>query len=132
MQWPIKGLLGAAALLVLTSCGVSEDEAVRVRDGKTLFLPIPNSSNPDDPNPDPPKTFFLYCSTQGCPYIDHDRNPATEDIPLYCLEVFFEYGRSPPVCVDIRVCERLECEKEGKQCAIFEGFPGQVKCTDPR
>jgi hypothetical protein len=117
MQWPIKGLLGAAALVVLTSCGVSEDEAVRVKEGETLFHP---ASGP------------LYCSTLGCPYIDHDRNPGTEEIPLYCLEVFFEYGRSPALCVDIRVCDRLECEKEGKQCALFDGFPGQVKCIDPR
>lgn len=102
MAWRIRGLLGAAALVVLTSCGVTEDEAVRLKEGQTL-------GEPD--------VGLQYCSTLGCQY----ENQA-------CLEVFFEYGRSPALCLFLNVCEKLECEKEGGRCAIFDGFPGQVKC----
>jgi len=102
MAWRIRGLLGAAALVVLTSCGVTEDEAVRLKEGQTLGEP---------------EIGLQYCSTLGCQY----ENQA-------CLEVFFEYGRSPALCLFLDVCEKLECEKEGGRCAIFDGFPGQVKC----
>jgi hypothetical protein len=105
MRWPIRGLVGAAALMMLTACGVTEDEAVRVKEGQTLK--------------DPRTAQLEYCTTLGCLYEDQ-----------YCLEVFFEYGASPALCLDLAVCERLECEKEGRRCAIFEGFPGQVKCID--
>jgi hypothetical protein len=106
MPWPIKGLLSAAALMVLTSCGVSEEEAVRVKEGQTLG---------------DPEVGLYYCTTLGCPYLEQA-----------CVEVFFDYGRSPAVCIFRDVCERLECEKEGRECAIFEGFPGQVKCIEKR
>jgi hypothetical protein len=106
MPWPIRGLLGAAALVVLTSCGVSEDEVVQLKEGQKL-------SSPD--------RTLSYCSTFGCRFADEA-----------CLEVFFEYGRSPALCLTLDVCERLECAKEGQECAIFDGFPGQVKCMAPR
>ncbi|HEX8826320.1 MAG TPA: hypothetical protein VF794_40825 [Archangium sp.] len=102
MAWRIRGLLGAVALAVLTSCGVSEDEAVRLKEGEILGEP---------------ELELQYCSTLGCPYEGQA-----------CLEVFFEYGRSPALCLFLDVCEKLECEKEGGRCAIFDGFPGQVKC----
>ncbi|HYO59568.1 hypothetical protein [Archangium sp.] len=106
MPWRIRGLLGAAALVVLTSCGVSEDEAVRLKEGQTLGEP---------------EIGLQYCSTLGCPYQGQA-----------CLEVFFEYGRSPALCLFLNVCEKLECEKEGRECAIFDGFPGQVKCIEKK
>ncbi len=104
MSWPIRGLLGAAALGVLTSCGVSDDEVVRVKEGQTLVAP---------------GRQFSYCSTFGCYYADEA-----------CLEVFFEYGRSPALCLTLDVCQRLQCATEGRECAIFDGFPGQVKCIE--
>lgn len=104
MAWRNRGLLVAAALVGLTSCGVTKDEAVRLKEGQTL----------GDPN-----VGLSYCSTLGCPY----DNQA-------CLEVFFDYGRSPALCLTLDVCDRLECETEGRKCAIFDGFPGQVKCID--
>ncbi|QRK09603.1 hypothetical protein JQX13_05575 [Archangium violaceum] len=106
MPWRIRGLLGAAALVVLTSCGVSEDEAVRLKEGETLGEP---------------EIGLDYCTTFGCEYQGQ-----------YCLEVFFEYGRSPALCLFADVCDKLECVKAGQECAIFDGFPGQVKCIDPR
>ncbi|PTL81128.1 hypothetical protein [Vitiosangium sp. GDMCC 1.1324] len=112
MSWRIRGLLGAAALVVLTSCGVSEDEAVRLKEGQRLF------EEDIDPN-------YWYCSTLGCVYEGQA-----------CLEVFFEYGRSPALCLfvagDNGVCNKVECAKEGRECAIFDGFPGQVKCIDKK
>ncbi|HEX5749833.1 MAG TPA: hypothetical protein VFZ09_26620 [Archangium sp.] len=105
MSWPIRGFL-AAALVVLTSCGVSEDEVVQIREGQTL-------GSPD--------RQLTYCTTFGCQYADEA-----------CLEVFFEYGRSPALCLTLDVCERLQCAKQGNECAIFDGFPGQVKCMTPR
>ncbi|MGZ3460993.1 MAG: hypothetical protein ACXU86_21100 [Archangium sp.] len=102
MPWRIRGLLGAAALVVLTSCGVTQDEAVRLKEGQTL----------GDPN-----VGLQYCSSFGCPYDGQA-----------CLEVFFDYGKSPALCLFLDVCDKLECEKEGNECAIFDGFPGQVKC----
>jgi hypothetical protein len=99
----MKGLL-AATLLGLASCGVSEDEAVRLREGASLV--------------DEGESLY-YCSSLGCPF---ERQ--------LCVELFFDYGRSPPLCLGPDICERLECQKEGRQCAIFDGFPGQVKCID--
>jgi len=107
MPWRIRGLLGAAALVMLTSCGVSPDEAVRVKEGETLG--------------DPRVGGLQYCSTFGCPYTDE-----------VCMEVFFDYGRSPALCLTLDVCDRLECQKEGRKCALFDGFPGQVKCIDAK
>ena len=95
-----------AALVGLGACGVTEDEALRLKEGRTLGDPgFPLQS----------------CTSFGCAYANQ-----------ICMELFFEYGRSPPVCVGLDVCERLECNKEGQQCALFDGFPGQVKCTEPR
>jgi hypothetical protein len=102
MPWRIRGLLGLAVLAVLASCGVTEDEAVRLKEGQTLG---------------DPEVGLSYCSSFGCPYYEQA-----------CLEVFFEYGRSPALCLFLDVCNKLECEKEGNECAIFDGFPGQVKC----
>ena len=103
MAWRIRGLLGAVALVMLTSCGVTEEEAVRLKEGQTLGEAEAGG--------------LEYCSTLGCRY---ERQ--------LCLEVFFEYGRSPALCLTLDVCERLQCAKEGQECAIFDGFPGQVKC----
>lgn len=105
MSWPIRGFL-AAALVVLTSCGVSEDEIVQLKEGQTLGVP---------------GRQLNYCTTLGCQFADEA-----------CLEVFFEYGRSPALCLTLDVCERLQCAKQGNECAIFDGFPGQVKCMEPR
>ena len=102
MPWRIRGLLGAAALVVLTSCGVTKDEAVRLKEGQSLGDPT---------------VGLQYCSSFGCPY----------DGQL-CVEVFFDYGPSPALCLFPDACNRLECEKEGNECAFFGGFPGQVKC----
>jgi hypothetical protein len=112
MPWRIRGFLGAAALLVLSSCGVTEDEMVRLKEGETLF------------EPDIPQQYW-YCSTSGCFFEGQA-----------CLEVFFEYGRSPALCLFVigedNVCNKVECVKEGQECAIFDGFPGQVKCIDKK
>lgn len=119
MSWPIRGLLGAAALAVLTSCGVSDDEIVRIREGERL-------------GHEDPRIGLTACTTFGCPDpLLLDPPPADPD-PLFCLEVFFEYGRSPALCLPLDVCQKLECAKAGQECAIFEGFPGQVKCIEPR
>jgi hypothetical protein len=93
------------ALTVLSACGVTEDEAVRLKEGQKLF----SQDLPEE---------YRYCSTLGC---------ALEG--QACLEVFFDFGASPALCLTLDVCERLECQKEGGECAIFDGFPGQVKCV---
>ncbi|MET0400874.1 MAG: hypothetical protein ABW123_00670 [Cystobacter sp.] len=97
--------LGGAVLLGLAACGVSEDEAVRLKEGALLS----------------PEVALQSCTTFGCPYEGQ-----------VCLEVFFEYGRSPPLCLFLDVCERLECQtqKPGYRCTLFDGFPGQVKCIE--
>ncbi|MCY1081944.1 hypothetical protein [Archangium lansingense] len=119
MPWPIRGFLGAAALVVLTSCGVSEDEIVHVKEGAKL-------GHSD------PRIGLQYCTTLGCPDPALLSPPAEDTDPLYCLEVFFEYGRSPALCLPLDVCQKLECAKQGQECAIFDGFPGQVKCIEPK
>jgi hypothetical protein len=106
MSWPIRGFLAAALVLLTTSCGVTEDEVVQIREGQQLRAE---------------GRTLRYCSTLGCEYPDEA-----------CLEVFFEYGRSPALCLTLNVCERLQCAKQGNECAIFDGFPGQVKCMEPR
>jgi hypothetical protein len=116
MAWRIRGLLGAVALVMLTSCGVTEDEAVRLKEGQTLGEPSLGG--------------LEYCSTLGCPevVVRDESGQAVSVKQLLCMEVFFEYGRSPALCVLPEVCNRLDCIKEGGQCALFDGFPGQVKC----
>ncbi|HEX8436657.1 hypothetical protein [Archangium sp.] len=100
---------------------MTEDEAVRLKEGQKLFL---------DGMPEQ----LRYCTTLGCPTVVLDPNSTPEDPEddvlrdTFCLEVFFDYGRSPALCLPLEVCDRLECEKEGGTCAIFDGFPGQVKC----
>lgn len=103
----IRELSGAvAALAVLASCGVSEEEAVRYKD-EAARQSIRNSE---------------LCSNVGC---------IADPQAYFCAELFFEFGRSPPLCVDPdTICEMLECQAEGRRCATFDGFPGQVKCID--
>ena len=100
-----KGLVGVV-LLGLVGCGVTEDEAVRLREGATLSRDGVQLES---------------CTTFGCAYEGQA-----------CLEVFFEYGRSPPLCLFVDVCDRLECQsgRPGFQCTLFSGFPGQVKCVE--
>ncbi len=107
MRWPTKAVLGAVALVGLAACGVSDDEAVRLKEGATLGVAG--------------RGGLRNCTALGCGYQDE-----------FCVQVFFEYGRSPAVCVAPDICERLECQQAGQQCAIFDGFPGQVKCIEPR
>ncbi|MCP3102269.1 hypothetical protein LZ198_25700 [Myxococcus sp. K15C18031901] len=83
-----------------SACGVDEDEVVRLKEGESLA---------DAP----------YCSSVGC-------TGAYE----FCAELFFDFGRSPPLCITDDICERLECANSNRRCAIFDGFPGQVKCID--
>jgi hypothetical protein len=104
-SWRLRGLLGAM-LVALVSCGVSEDEAVRLKEGAQLK--------------EPEQEHLDYCSSLGCPF-EGQR----------CVEVFFEWGRSPALCLYPRVCHRLEC-KEGRVCAFFDGFPGQVRCIEKK
>ena len=106
MRGRIQNFLAGVGLTVgLTACGVTEDEAVRLQDGQTLSIP------------DVPLTS---CTALGCPY------PGQA-----CLEVYFEYGRSPALCLFRDVCDRLECQsgKPDFECRIFDGYPGQVKCV---
>jgi hypothetical protein len=111
MNRRLRKLGGAvAALAVLASCGVSEEEAVRYKDEEA------RQALRGSP----------LCSSLGCPY--DPRYPSSEPV---CVELFFEFGRSPALCVPLdRICEQLECQKEGYQCAVFDGFPGQVKCIE--
>ncbi|WNG20818.1 hypothetical protein [Cystobacter fuscus] len=106
MRGPIRRILAGVVLVGLTACGVTEDEAVRLKDGQTLSIPgVPLEG----------------CGSFGCLYEGQ-----------VCMEVFFEYGRSPAVCVFMDVCERLDCQtqKPGYKCTLFDGFPGQVKCIE--
>ncbi|WP_198316357.1 hypothetical protein [Cystobacter fuscus] len=106
MRGRIRRILAGVVLVGLTACGVTEDEAVRLKEGQTLSVPgVPLEG----------------CSTFGCLYEGQ-----------VCMEVFFEYGRSPAVCVFTDVCDRLECQtqKPGYKCTLFDGFPGQVKCIE--
>ncbi len=89
MPWRNRGLLGAAALVALSACGVTEGEAVRLKEGAKLF-------------PEDMPEQYRYCSTLGCAFEGQA-----------CLEVFFEYGRSPALCLFLDVCDKLDCEKEG-------------------
>ncbi|MFP2926213.1 hypothetical protein ACLESO_13545 [Pyxidicoccus sp. 3LG] len=90
-----------SALAVLGSaCGVDDDEVVVLKEGESL----------EDAS---------YCGSFGC----------TNPLDL-CAELFFDFGRSPAICVPDSICERLDCAKEGRTCAVFNGFPGQVKCIE--
>ncbi|MBJ6759982.1 hypothetical protein JGU66_04350 [Myxococcaceae bacterium JPH2] len=98
MSWRITLLLSASLALLGTACGVSEDEVVILKEGESLR---------DAP----------YCGSLGC-----------EDPYKFCAELFFDFGRSPPICVGDDICARLQCANDGRRCAVFDGFPGQVKC----
>jgi hypothetical protein len=93
----ICGLLGAA-LAVLLSCGPSDAEAMRLKEG----------SNLDD---------IVECPALLCAR-DNE----------FCAEILFEYGRAPPLCVTNHICERLECLEQGRRCVFFDGIPIQVRC----
>ena len=92
-------------LLGLASCGVSKEEAVHLKEGQTVS---------------DPEFGLLECNSFGC----------TEELP-FCVELFFDYGRSPPLCVSTDICDRLECSEPGYVCRVFDGFPGQIRCVKP-
>ncbi|XXF77188.1 hypothetical protein P2318_29665 [Myxococcaceae bacterium GXIMD 01537] len=99
-----------AALALLASCGVSEEEAVTYRD-ETARQFIRESE---------------VCTSLGCPL-----DPRAPNSPIVCVEVFFEFGRSPALCLPLEnLCEQFSCQAAGRKCVVFEGFPGQVKCID--
>lgn len=94
-----KSGLLGAALAVVLSCGPSKDEAVRLKEGANL----------DD--------------VVECPFL------ACAGINEVCTELLFEYGRSPPLCVDpSEICDRMECLDEGRRCVLFDGIPVQLRC----
>lgn len=96
----MRVLVFSAVSALATACGVDEDEVVRLKEGESL-------------------ADAEYCGSFGC-----------EQSFEFCAEVFLEFGRSPPICIADDVCERLECANKNRRCAIFDGFPGQVKCID--
>lgn len=113
MNWRTLRLSGVvAALAFLASCGVSEEEAIRYKDEAA------RQALRDAP----------LCTSLGCPL-----DPNFPTSPVVCVEVFFEFGRSPALCLPLDgLCERtFECQTEGMECAVFDGFPGEVKCIDP-
>jgi len=112
MPWRNRGLL-SALLLGLASCGVAPEEAVYLKEGETL-----------GGSPNPVYNVGLeYCTSYGCSVRDAQ----------FCVELLFDYGRSPPLCVPRDVCDRLRCAKQGYECRIFEGISqvGEVRCVKP-
>lgn len=115
MSWQMRGLLGAALLMVL-SCGPSKDDAVRVKEGESL-------------------EGVLECPGLIC---------AGEGVTEFCGEVLFEFGQSPPICLPYKykkegeadtdpphnTCDLFQCVKDGKRCVLFDGVPVQVRCID--
>jgi len=99
MTWRICGLLGVA-LAALLSCGPSDSEAMKLKEGRDL-------------------SDIGECPTLLC--IEESK---------FCGELLFDYGRSPPLCMPIDICERLDCLKEGRTCTLFEGLPAQVRCVE--
>jgi hypothetical protein len=97
MSRPFRALLAAAVVGLGSSCGIPPEEVLYLKEGETT-VDLP------------------YCTQFGCPSVGQ-----------FCVELFFEFGRSPPLCVLPEVCNRLQC-REGRRCAIFDGFPGQVRC----
>jgi hypothetical protein len=93
----ICGLLGAA-LAALLSCGPSDAEAMKLKEGRDLN--------------DISECLGLFCEADD----------------EFCGELLFEYGRSPPLCMRIDICERMDCLEPGRTCALFEGQPAQVRC----
>ncbi len=99
MTWAMRGALGALLVAGL-SCGPSEAEAMKLKEG----------SNLED--------------VYQCPGI------ACFNEDEFCAEVLLEYGRSPPLCVTLDICERMECLESGRRCVFFDGFPIQVRCIE--
>jgi hypothetical protein len=88
------------ALLAVLSCGPSKDEAMRLKEGANL----------DD---------VIECPALIC-----------ADVNQFCTELLFDYGRSPPLCVETNICERMDCLEEGRRCVLFDGIPIQARCID--
>jgi hypothetical protein len=95
----MRGLLGLALAAVL-SCGPSDAEAMKLKEG----------SNLDD---------IVECPALLC-----------ADPKAFCGELLFEYGRSPPLCMHTDICERMDCLRPGRTCTLFEGLPAQVRCIE--
>ena len=112
MPWRNRGLL-AALLLGLASCGVSPEEAVYLREGATLG----GSENPAY------NLELEYCGSFGCSVPQRQ----------VCVELLFDYGRSPPLCVPRDVCDRLRCAEEGYECRVYGGIDqvGEIRCVRP-
>ena len=85
-----------AALLLLAACGPHEGRGLAVVGEARLGAQ--------------PECFSLSCA----------------DPALRCSQLFFDYGRSPPLCVESNICDRLTCAIG--QCTVFDGLPLQVKC----
>ena len=100
MTWRMCGLLGAALAAALLSCGPSDAEAMKLKEGQDLN--------------DTSECPFLQCSA----------------LDRFCGELLFDYGRSPPLCLPINICERLDCLESGRTCTLFEGAPAQVRCVE--
>ena len=88
MPWRNRGLLGAAAALVLNACGVTEGERYGSRKASAV-----------------PRGYAGAVQVLLHPGLRLRRQA--------CLEVFFEYGRSPALCLFLDVCDKLECEGGG-------------------
>jgi hypothetical protein len=87
-----------AALALTLSCGPSKDDAVKFKEGANL----------DD---------VTECPGLLCAGFNE-----------FCAELLFEYGRSPPLCVTDKICERFDCVGEGRRCVLFDGVPVQMRC----
>jgi hypothetical protein len=92
------GLLGAA-LAALLSCGPSDAEAMKLKEGRDLN--------------DIGECPALLCASDS----------------EFCGELLFEYGRSPPLCMPIDICDRMDCLEPDRVCRLFEGLPAQVRCV---
>lgn len=91
-----------AALVLALSCGPTKDDSVRVKEGESL----------DDVGECP----GLLCVEPN----------------QFCAELYFEYGWSPPLCVDDHICDRLDCVGPNKKCVLFDGVPVQLRCIDDK
>lgn len=86
-----------AALALAAACGPEEGRGMKLKEGANL----------DDAQ---------QCLSIGC--LDPNQ---------ICVEIKFDFGRGPPICVNDDICSRLECEVG--QCVIYSGFPAQVRCA---
>ncbi|MDY7227464.1 hypothetical protein [Hyalangium rubrum] len=94
----MRGLLGAALAAVL-SCGPSDAEAMKLKEGRNL----------DD---------VVECPALLC-----------ADELEFCGEMLFDYGRSPPLCLTTDICARVDCLEPNRRCVLFDGLPVQVRCV---